>query len=143
MIVPLTRPASEFQLTRSCILKVFDTVVRSGAAKELQRASCGMYIYLSGYEDQSLHSLSVPEIAVSFDKSALLFPASGAFNSDADWSSVFAAWRDATSIFFTIGQTGTIVEFVDLARESSVGLRTSSRSYPVARVRNDTPLGCR
>src|SRR6185312_16598490 len=35
MIVPLTRPASEFQLTRSWILKVFGTVVRSDAAKEL------------------------------------------------------------------------------------------------------------
>jgi hypothetical protein len=37
MTVPLTRPASEFQLTRSWTLKLFDTVVRSDAAEELQR----------------------------------------------------------------------------------------------------------
>jgi hypothetical protein len=34
-IVPLTRPASEFQLTRSWILKLFGTFVRSDAAEEL------------------------------------------------------------------------------------------------------------
>jgi hypothetical protein len=34
--VPLTRPASEFQLTRSWILKFFGTVVGSNAAEELQ-----------------------------------------------------------------------------------------------------------
>jgi hypothetical protein len=34
--VPLTRPASDFQLTRSWILKFFDTVVRSDAAEEPQ-----------------------------------------------------------------------------------------------------------
>jgi hypothetical protein len=38
-IVPLTRPASEFQLTRSWILKLFGTVVRSDAAEELQESS--------------------------------------------------------------------------------------------------------
>jgi hypothetical protein len=47
--VPLTRPASEFQLTRSWILKLLDTVVRSDAAEELQRRqfSRRMHIYLS------------------------------------------------------------------------------------------------
>ena len=32
----LTRPASEFRLTRSWILKLFGTVVRSDAAEKLQ-----------------------------------------------------------------------------------------------------------
>jgi len=36
VIVPLTRPVSEFQLTRSWILKLFGTVVRSDAAEKLQ-----------------------------------------------------------------------------------------------------------
>jgi hypothetical protein len=41
VIVPLTRPASEFQLTRSWILKLFDTVVWSDAAKEPKGGSSG------------------------------------------------------------------------------------------------------
>jgi uncharacterized protein (DUF488 family) len=56
-------------------------------------------------------------------------------NSDADWSSAFAGWRDDTSTFFTIGHsTRTIVEFVDLLRESGVDLVIDVRSMPRSRT---------
>jgi hypothetical protein len=38
VIVPLTRPASEFQLTRSWILKFFGTVVQFNAAQTVKHA---------------------------------------------------------------------------------------------------------
>jgi uncharacterized protein (DUF488 family) len=46
-----------------------------------------------------------------------------------------AAWSDATNTFFTIGHsTRTIVEFVDLLRESGVGLVVDVRSMPRSRT---------
>ena len=45
-----------------------------------------------------------------------------------------AAWSDATNTFFTIGHsTRTIIEFVDLLRESSVDLVVDVRSIPRSR----------
>ena len=56
-------------------------------------------------------------------------------NSDAGWSRAFAAWRDDTNIFFTIGHsTRTIVEFVDLLREAGVNLVIDVRSMPRSRT---------
>ena len=56
-------------------------------------------------------------------------------NSDAGWSRAFAAWSDDTNTFFTIGHsTRTIVEFVDLLRESGVDLVIDVRSMPRSRT---------
>ena len=57
-------------------------------------------------------------------------------NSDAGRSRAFAAWSDDdTNTFFTIGHsTRTIVEFVDLLRESGVGLVIDVRSMPRSRT---------
>ena len=54
-------------------------------------------------------------------------------DSDAGWSR--AVWSDNTHTFFTIGHsTRTIVEFVDLLRESGVGLVIDVRSMPRSRT---------
>jgi uncharacterized protein (DUF488 family) len=54
---------------------------------------------------------------------------------DADWSRSFAVRRDDTNTFFTIGHsTRTFVEFVDLLRESGVGLVIDVRSMPRSRT---------
>ncbi len=46
-----------------------------------------------------------------------------------------AAWSDATNTFFTIGHsTRTIVEFVDLLRESGISLVIDVRSMPRSRT---------
>jgi hypothetical protein len=62
MIVPLTRPASEFQLTRSWIWKRFATVVRSDAAEELQQAVLALNAYLP---ERHQHSTAAPPIGSS------------------------------------------------------------------------------
>jgi hypothetical protein len=51
------------------------------------------------------------------------------------WPRAFAAWSDDTNNFFTIGHsTRTIVEFVDLLRESGVSLVVDVRSIPWSRT---------
>ena len=56
-------------------------------------------------------------------------------NSDAGGSRAVAAWSNDTNTFFTIGHsTRTIVEFVDLLRESGVGLVIDVRSMPRSRT---------
>jgi hypothetical protein len=46
MTVALTRPASEFQLTRSWILKLFVTVIRSDVVEELKEAVLALNAHL-------------------------------------------------------------------------------------------------
>jgi uncharacterized protein (DUF488 family) len=54
---------------------------------------------------------------------------------DAGSSCAFARWSDDTNSFFTIGHsTRTIVEFVDLLRESGVDLVIDVRSIPRSRT---------
>src|SRR5665213_727665 len=56
MMVPLTRPASEFQLTGSWIMKVFGTVVRSDAAKSRRAAVLVSNAYLlARHQFQPVH----------------------------------------------------------------------------------------
>ncbi|OSI24559.1 DUF488 domain-containing protein [Bradyrhizobium canariense] len=56
-------------------------------------------------------------------------------NSEAFCHAPFAAWSDATNTFFTIGHsTRTIVEFVDLLRESDIRLVIDVRSIPRSRT---------
>ena len=65
-----------------------------------------------------------------------MFPASDVrINSDAGWSHAFDARSDDTNTFYTIGySTRPIVEFVDLLRESGVGLVIDVRSMPRSRT---------
>jgi uncharacterized protein DUF488 len=134
MIVPLTRPASEFQLTRSWILKVFGTIVRSDAAKEPQRRQ------VLALGERHEHPTGTP--AFRFHEIAV-FLAIRAFGSGTgrldQWkrrrSRGFAAWSDDTNTFFTIGHsTRPMVEFVDLLRESDVRLVIDVRSIPRSRT---------
>jgi hypothetical protein len=59
MIVPLTRPASEFQLTRSWIWKRFAMVVRSDAAEELQKAVLALNASLPERHQHSTAALPI------------------------------------------------------------------------------------